>query len=113
MNFGDGKVKLTQCAFGRVKNSKTGKCETVEKFTWKTVNRLEVSVITFGASLIEVRAPNREGHSEDILLGYDSFGDYLTDAKNLFGSIVGPVSGFIEKGEFCIEGKLHFVSSKF
>lgn len=107
MTSDDGKVALCRTVFGKWKNPKTKCCETVEKFTWKTVNRLEVSLITFGASLVGLKAPDRQGTSEDILMGYRSLKDYIRDRKYYFGSTTGPVSGSIKNGRFCLKGKLH------
>lgn len=107
------KIDLCRTEFGKWKNPKTKKCETVEKFTWMTINRLQVSLMTFGASLIEIKAPGRDGNCEDVLMGYDKFEDYLRDGKFFFGSTIGPVSDIIENGEFCINGKFHRVGKNY
>lgn len=109
MKSTDGKVSLFRCQYGKWKNPQTNLCEVVEKFTWKTANRLEVSLMTFGASLIEIKAPDRDGACEDILMGYERLEDYLADGKFNFGATIGPVSGIIKNGEFCLKGKYHRV----
>lgn len=109
MKSTDGKVVLCRSRFGKWKNPRTNLCEVVDKFTWKTANRLEVSLMTFGASLINIKAPDRDGTCEDILMGYDHLEDYLKDDKFNFGATIGPVSGVIKTGEFCLKGKYHQV----
>lgn len=99
-------VILCRSDFGKIKNPKTLSCENVEKFTWKTSNLLEISLITFGAEFIEVKAPDRHGNIRDILMGYNSLEDIVNDGKNTFGSIIGPVIGIIKNAEFCIKGKI-------
>ena len=113
MNGDSGKVTLCKTVFGKWKNPKTESCETVDKFIWKTVNRFEVSLITFGASLIEIKAPDRDGKSEDILMGYYNLENYLRDEKYFFGSTTGPISGVIKNGRFCLKGKLHHVGKNY
>lgn len=100
-------VKLCKSLFGKLENPKTKNIESVEKFTWKTSNRLEISVITFGASFVEIKAPNRDGIADDILLGYEKFEDYVKDEKFHFGSLIGPISGIVKNGEFCVNGKFY------
>lgn len=99
-------VILCRTNFGNIKNQTTQNCEVVEKFTWKTSNRLEISLITLGANFVEFKAPDRDGNVSNILIGYDNLEDILKDGKFHFGSIVGPVSGIIKNGEFCINGKI-------
>lgn len=99
-------VILCRSDFGKTKNPKTLSCENVEKFTWKTSNLLEISLVTFGAEFIEVKAPDRHGNIRDILMGYNSLEDIVNDGKNIFGSIIGPVIGIIKNAEFCIKGKI-------
>lgn len=98
-------VILCRTDFGKFKNPKTKRCENIEKFTWKTSNFLEISVITFGARFIEIKSPDRDGNVKDILMGFNNLEDILKDEKIKFGSIVGPVSGIIKNGEFCLKGK--------
>lgn len=102
-------VILCQSDFGRVKNPKTNNCEKVEKFTWKTPNRLQISLITFGAMFTEIKAPDRDGNLSDILLGYDESDDCICkrDGKFNFNRIIGPVSGIIKDAEYCIKGKFY------
>lgn len=113
MLINDGKVILCRSVFGKWKNPRTQNCEKVEKFTWKTVNRLEVSVMTLGATLLEVKAPDREGKVENILMGFDNLEDYLKYENYFIGSTVGPVAGVIKNGEFCLNGKFHRAEKNF
>lgn len=109
----DGKVVLKQSRFGSVLNPQTKLREKVKKFTWKTVNRLEVSLITFGARLIEIKIPDRKGKAEDILMGCQELDDYLADNNFKLGAAIGPISGIIKNGEFCLKGKIHRVRKNF
>lgn len=104
MTFKEG-VILCQSEFGKYLNPKNKECEIVKKFTWKTKNRMEISVMTFGASLIEIKIPNRDGTVEDILMGYENFEDYARDGKFLFGSTCGPLCGIIKNAEYCLKGR--------
>ena len=103
----DKKVNLCRSIFGKYKNCKTGSEEIVEKFTWKTVNRLEIALISFGATLTSIKAPDRNGNVADILLGFDDLEKTLLDDKCFFGSTFGRVSGLVKNGEYCMKGKYY------
>jgi len=103
----DQDVILCRQNFAKWKNPKTGNCENVEQFTWTTKSRMEVSLITFGARIMSIKLPDRNGDCKDILLGYDSFEDYVRDGKYNFGAIIGPVAGIIKNSEYCMNGRYH------
>lgn len=105
MKFFNENVTLCRSNYSKFKNPKTKRCENVEKFTWTTENRLQVSLLSFGASLLEIKAPDRTGELEDVLMGFAGFEDHLRDRKFFFGSIAGPVCGIVENGEYCVSGK--------
>ncbi len=64
---------------------------------------LEVRITTYGARLVSVFAPDRNGHTADIVLGYDNLEGYLKDTAS-FGSIVGRYAGRIANGTFTLDG---------
>ena len=107
------KVNLCRSIFGKFKNCKTKNEEIVEKFTWKTVNRLEVSLISFGATITSIKAPDRDGNVADILLGFDDLESLLLDDKYFFGSTFGRVSGIIKNGEYFMRGKYYQAPKNF
>ncbi len=59
--------------------------------------------MSYGATLISVRAPDRGGRREDVVLGFDAFDDYLTKAR-YFGSVVGRYGNRIAHGRFVLDG---------
>lgn len=109
----ESKVILCRTNYAKFKNPKTKICENVEKFKWTTANRLEVSLITFGASFVEIKIPDREGEMKDVLFGYESFEDRLLDRKFNFGSIDGQLSGVVKNAAFCVQGKFYRVPKNF
>lgn len=45
----------------------------IRLFTWYNRNRITVSVMNYGATIVKIMAPNRKGVPEDIVMGYDTF----------------------------------------
>lgn len=77
--------------------------EQVYSYTLKNKNGMEISIINYGATVVSLTAPDRNGKFEDVVLGYDSLEGYIND-KSYFGSIVGRYGNRIGKGKFSIDG---------
>jgi aldose 1-epimerase len=65
---------------------------------------VRVRVIALGAGLQTVTVPDRDGKSENILLGYPKAARYL-DQPQYFGATVGRYANRIAKGQFVLDGK--------
>jgi aldose 1-epimerase len=75
----------------------------VEMFAFANSNGMEVRAMSYGAAIVSIRTPDRAGRIDDVVLGFDGFGDYLTRAR-YFGSIVGRYGNRIAGGRFTIDG---------
>ncbi|ESQ41484.1 hypothetical protein EUTSA_v10013324mg [Eutrema salsugineum] len=65
---------------------------------------LTVKFTNWGASIMSLHFPDKNGKSGDIVLGYDSVKSYKTD-KVYFGATVGRVANRIGKAQFKLNGK--------
>lgn len=75
---------------------------TVELFTLKNANGVEVSISTLGATIVSIRTPDRQGRSGDIVLGFDSLDGYLANGP-YFGALVGRYANRIALGRFTLD----------
>jgi aldose 1-epimerase len=91
-------VSVTHAPFGRLLSN-----TTVERYTL-TNGRVEAELMTYGATLVSLRAPDRTGKVENIVLGFDTFAEYLAKSR-FFGSVVGRYGNRIAKGQFTLDGK--------
>lgn len=71
-----------------------------QKFTLKQ-GALEVDVTNFGAKLMAIRTPDKNGKMLDVILGYNKAEDYHS-GNPYFGAIVGRVANRISKGNFIL-----------
>jgi aldose 1-epimerase len=94
-----GKVTVTKAAFGKTKDG-----QAVEQYTIKSATGLRVKVITYGAMITSVEAPDRNGKSGLITLGFDSLDEYLA-GHPYFGCTVGRYCNRIKNATFKIDGK--------
>ena len=60
--------------------------------------------MTLGATLQSLVVPDKSGHKDDVVLGYDTAQDYLT-RPDYFGASVGRYANRIAKGKFTLDGK--------
>jgi aldose 1-epimerase len=70
---------------------------------------LRVRLTGFGARIVSVEAPARDGRMDDVVLGYNDLANYVSDPKDYFGAIVGRYGNRIHAGTFALEGKTYHV----
>ncbi|HEY9165776.1 MAG TPA: aldose epimerase family protein [Candidatus Kryptonia bacterium] len=78
-------------------------------FTLKNASGMTVKITDYGASVVSVLVPDRNGKVSDVALGYDSVGGY-ENGKAYFGGIVGRYANRIAKGQFSLDGKAYQVT---
>lgn len=69
-------------------------------------NKIQVRVISLGATLQSVLTPDRKGKIDDIVLGYSEPRKYLTNSS-YFGATVGRFANRIARGRFTLDGKTY------
>lgn len=85
---------------------KTADGTPVERYTL-TAGKQTVKLITYGATITEWHAPDRNGQTADVVLGFDDMAGYESDANQSFGCTTGRVCNRIAKGRFTLEGQTY------
>jgi aldose 1-epimerase len=75
----------------------------VDLFTIRA-GRLEMRAISYGGIIVALRAPDRTGRLDDVVLGHDTLEGYL-DHSPYFGAIVGRFANRIANGRFALDGE--------
>lgn len=65
--------------------------------------KMEVSIITYGATLAEIFFPDKDGNRKDVLVGFDDI-DGFVNRTDYQGVIVGPYANRIGNASFKIDG---------
>jgi aldose 1-epimerase len=65
---------------------------------------MEAAVTNYGAALVELKVPDREGNIRDVVVGYGQVSGYETNGGSV-GGTVGRFANRIGKGRFTIGGK--------
>ena len=71
-------------------------------------------VTNYGARVVSLYTPDREGKVTNILVGHNSLKDYqIGNGERYLGAITGPVSGPIRDGSFVIDGVTYQTDKNF
>lgn len=95
-----------------IAKEKFGKMETGEEiflFTLRNKNGVEARITNFGAAIVNLFVPDKDGKAEDIVLGFDKLEDYFNN-PSFFGAVIGPNANRIGGAAFELEGKEYRLS---
>jgi aldose 1-epimerase len=92
------KAKVERAFFGRMPDG-----NEVERIVLRGAEGFEAGIIPYGAVLHTLHVPDRDGRSDDIVLGHDTFDEYLAQRKFL-GATVGRYANRIAGGQFMLDG---------
>jgi aldose 1-epimerase len=76
----------------------------VTLYTLTNPSGAEVKIINYGAIVVSLNVPDKEGRLRDVVLGYDDLAGYVKD-KDFFGCIVGRYGNRIGAGKFTLDKK--------
>ena len=62
-------TQVSQETFGTIQTSNG--IQSVQKFTLTNLNGVKVQFITYGAALTNFIVPDKKGHLQDVVLGFD------------------------------------------
>lgn len=77
----------------------------VKLFYLKSKGGVQMAVTNYGAKVVALLAPDKEGKLEDVELGYDKISQYISTKDRYYGGIVGRYGNRIAKGRFKLDGK--------
>ncbi|MDD3319969.1 MAG: galactose mutarotase [Paludibacter sp.] len=79
--------------------------QKVSIFTLTNENGVTAQFTNYGARLVSLWIPDKDGKFQDIVWGYESIKDYLNATDYFAGPIVGRYGNRIGEGQFLIDGK--------
>lgn len=89
------------CEFGKTVDGKQAKL-----FILKNGSGMELAVSDYGATLVRVLVPDKNGNPKDVVLGYDTAEEYEKGTCH-FGATVGRVANRIGGASFELNGKTY------
>jgi len=93
------KSRIDRAPFGRMPDG-----TVVERVVLRGAEGFEAGIIPYGAVLHTLHVRDRTGKTEDIVLGHDTFDEYLAQRKFL-GATVGRYANRIANAQFTLDGE--------
>jgi len=97
---------IERSAFGQLPDGREVDCYRITND-----NGIEMRVINYGGIIVSLKTPDRQGQMDDIVLGFDSLDDYLSDtyrkANPYFGALIGRYGNRIANGRFSLDGETY------
>ncbi len=94
----DARAAVTAALFGQADGKE------VQIYTLTNAHGIEARISTYGATLVSLKTPDRDGHLKNIVLGFDRLDGYLADGVPYYGATVGRYANRIAKGRFTLDG---------
>jgi aldose 1-epimerase len=110
---GGGGMVTGPVAFGSIDlgTATTGACpgtKSAQIWTLTNKNGLVAKLTDFGATLVELQVPDKDGAMEDIVQGFDTVAGYA--GSQFAGATVGRVGNRIDNGTFMVDGTSYTVT---
>jgi aldose 1-epimerase len=107
---GAGHLSISKQYFGSTVEPYTGKETAVYRYTLSNAKGMSVKILTYGGDLQEINVPSRHGTEADVILGFKTLQDYVTEDSPpvtanggpYFGELIGRYGNRIAKGTFTL-----------
>ena len=107
---GNGGLSVSRQFFGQTVEPYTGKETNVYRYTLTNAQGMSVQILTFGGIIQDINVPDKSGHVTDVVLGFKTLQDYVTEDSPpvtanggpYFGETIGRYGNRIAKGTFTL-----------
>ena len=108
-----GALLVAACAGTKVEVTESGLLKSnfqtevngkkTDLYVLRNKNNMEVCVTNFGGRIVSVMVPDKDGNMRDVVLGFDSIQDYISQPSD-FGASIGRYANRINQGRFTLDG---------
>jgi aldose 1-epimerase len=99
MSAEENTARLVRTPFGRLTDG-----TEIHAYDLSNARGFTVRILTYGAIVQAIEAPDRHGRMADVVMGYATLQDYV-DKPQFFGALVGRYANRIAGGHFTLEGQ--------
>lgn len=92
-------MKINKKPFGKTRDG-----EDVSIFSITNSNGMTVSFTDYGANIVSIIVPDKNGKLDDVVLGFNNLEGYEENSPG-FGSLIGRVANRIAGAKFVLDGK--------
>lgn len=87
--------------FGKTRDGKE-----IYRYWLENSRGMKAGIINYGAILVNLLVPDKDGKAEDVVLGYDNLEQYFENGS-FFGAVIGPNANRIGNASFTLEGQTY------
>lgn len=98
-------MSIVENIFGKTRNG-----IEIKSYTLANKNGMEVKIITYGGTIVEIRVPDKDGNFDDVVLGYDTIEGY-ENGKKFYGALIGRCANRIKDSKFSINDRIYEVEA--
>jgi len=84
--------------------------QQVRLYRLRNAGGMTAEIMNYGAIVVSLKVPDKDGNMGDVVLGYDNLQDYIKETP-YFGAIVGRYGNRIAKGQFMLDGKQYTLAT--
>jgi len=107
-----GAPSVTRQFFGQAFDLYAGKQLPVYRYTLRNCRGMQVRILSYGGTIQSITVPSRSGQPTDVVLGFKTLKDYVTEDSPpvtvnggpYFGETIGRYGNRIAKGTFKLDG---------
>jgi len=96
---------ITKKAFGTAKDGRQATLYILENS-----KGMRAAVSDFGAVLVNLEVPDKNGHAVDVTLGFDDVSGYEKN-PSYFGAVIGPMANRTGNASFTLDGKIYHLAA--
>ena len=97
-------AELTESGLDPAKFIATFDGDSTALYTLRNSEGMEVCITNFGARIVSVLVPDRDGKPRDVVLGFDSIQAYFPENNSTdFGAAIGRYANRINQGRFVLD----------
>ncbi|UZR96989.1 aldose epimerase family protein [Chondrinema litorale] len=78
-----------------------------ELYVLENKNGMVVTITNYGARIVSINVPDKNGDTLDVALGYNSLKEYTGSDQFYYGSIIGRYGNRIDEGRFELDGETY------
>jgi aldose 1-epimerase len=102
---GEPKEQISEEPFGKTPDGKP-----VQIYTLRNPGGIEARICTYGGIVVSLKAPDRNGRMQDVVLGYDNLAAYIK-RNPYFGALVGRFANRIANAKFTLDEKTYTLAA--
>jgi aldose 1-epimerase len=97
----EGVPRIDKTSFGQLPDGRA-----VDLFTLTNSKGMVAKITNYGGIVVSLTAPDRAGHLDDVVLGYDDLGGYIAKSP-YFGALIGRYGNRIAGAQLTLDGKTY------